>query len=186
MELGNQQERHEGDLHWLGGFFDGEGCISICATKRPYLWMTVCVRLVNTNEQAIERVSSILSRHHIAHHVAAVKASKLGNRPTKHVHIAGFGRCKAALELLGPYFRVKKNEADLLLEFIASRQSGGRRAQYSEREIDIYVMLRQLHGQKLRESSETLRRGLLEARYSPITARKTVKAAEMTASVGVQ
>jgi hypothetical protein len=90
---------------------------------------------------------------------------------------------KTALDYLLPYMRFKSEAGRIALEFCNVRLSRGRRAPYSDEEIEMVVALRVLHGYRLRESPETIRETLKQRRYSPNSVRKTEKAAEMTASL---
>ena len=182
MELGNQQERREADLHWLAGFIDGEGCFSIlCSRARRYPHLSVQARIVMSAKLAYAETERILKAEGLAYHIAVHGASKIGSKPTWHFTISGMKRLMKFCPAIHPFLRVKQHECRELMQFIESRFSRGRRAPYSDFEVDCYIRLRDLHGYRLRESSETTRESLLQTRYSPFSDRKTESAAEMTA-----
>ena len=182
MELVNQQERREADLHWLAGFIDGEGCFSIlCSRARRFIHLSVQARIVMSSEVGYMQCSRILKENELAFHVAVHPASKIGTKTTWHFTISGMKRLKSFGPKIFPYLRVKKNECHELMQFVQSRLDRGRRAPYSDEEIDCFIRLRDLHGYRLHESSETIRKTLMQGRYSPISDRKTESAAEMTA-----
>lgn len=182
MELGNQQERPEADLHWLGGFFDGEGSISLLASCRTrLLQISPSARIVQNSQSAIDEICRILKANDLAFHVAQLKQNKLASRPTFQIMMNGIKRCHRFLRVVKPFLRFKRKDCDIALEFIESRLSSSKQRTYTEHEVDLFIQLRELHGYRLRESSETIRKTLLEGRYSPTSARKTESATETIA-----
>ena len=179
MELGNQQERREADLHWLGGLFDGEGCISILrrGDNLGGLFNVQC-RIVQASQSATDEIGRILKANDVAFFVYSIAPRGLSKRTTLQTIVSGFKRSKRFIEVLMPYIRLKKDDAHIALAFIESRLER-KAAPYNETEIELYLKLRDLHGYKLRESSETIRRTLM-GRYSPNSDRKTESEAEMT------
>lgn len=181
MELANQQERRLADLQWFAGFFDGEGCISIVQYKqRRFTQFAVSARLVNSSETAFNESKRILVENGLAFHIGAAGPSHIGSKRTWRITVSGFERVRRFLNAIGPYLRVKSSEAEMASRFVNSRMARGKHSPYNDEEIDLFIWLRDLHGYRLNESSETLRKTLIERRYSPISARKTESPAEMT------
>ena len=182
MELADQQERRKADLHWLAGFFDGEGCLSIVQYKqRRFTQFAVSARLINTDVRAIQAAVVILGNESVPHHVGWSEPSGISRKRTGRITISGYHRVMRFLDVMQPYLRLKHGDAVKVRMFSESRISSGKKAPYSDEEIDIYMDLRDSHGYTLRESSETTRKTLIERRYSPTSDRKTESAAETTA-----
>lgn len=109
---------------YLAGFFDGEGCIHIgtyppgiysASTISPFHQLSVT--LGNTNRTILEHICTLLSAGNI-------QSSKGKNSKTRMYYQWRIYGTKAMefLELLKPYFILKKEEAVLAIEF----QSGKR------------------------------------------------------------
>lgn len=106
------------DLGYLAGMIDGEGMIGIY--RQPHGTMTR-ISISNTNPIIIKRVSGILESLGVKHGVYLVNKSK-GNRKDMWDVIASSQKsCRQILEAVMPYIHGKKSQAQLLLDYVISR-----------------------------------------------------------------
>lgn len=124
-------------LAWLAGIWDGEGSISItrCASgphkKSPKYVPSISV--YNTDEGLIHEVGRILDglgvRYRISDRMRLLnQTSKIQTkRPQYVLGVRAFSHTQTTLQALIPYLFLKKERAQILNEFIASRF-----AQYEE------------------------------------------------------
>ena len=115
----NQQERRTFQLGWLIGLVEGEGCITLsrgAVTKtkfgtkiQPYMSIT------NTNDQLMQRAVEVIKELDLPFHLAMRKG-------VIRIEIYGQGRVKKWLTLITPYLVGKKEQAKLVLKFIALRE----------------------------------------------------------------
>jgi len=160
--LGNQQERAEADLQWLGGVFDGEGSFSLVFNGRTET-ATAMVRFTNTSDVMIAEVLRIIDAHGLPRHVQQLNPTT-GTKPIWHISINGAKRSRRFLEVVMPYLRAKRKEAAIVWDFVQSRLARLPGAQYSAEEVNWFLELRELHGYRLQQSSETIRLALAKAR----------------------
>lgn len=117
---GNQQERRTFQLGWLVGLIEGEGCITLnrsgvtktnFGTKiSPYLSIT------NTNDKLMQKAVEVIKSLGLPFHLTMRKG-------VIRIEIWGQGRVKKWLEMISPYLVGKRDQADLILKFIALRES---------------------------------------------------------------
>lgn len=69
-----------------------------------------------------------------------------GRKPRYDVNIHGHDRVVKILTALLPVLRYKKRQAEIVLEFIESRRSGNRKAEYSEYQWQLVTDVRKLNG----------------------------------------
>lgn len=137
-------------LAWLGGVIDSDGCISMTKSDRwsRYVIGTVLV-ITNTNELFIEIVASILKDNGLDGHVSwrQVSSNSSWNRkPFGTVTIGGHKRCYRALTVLRPYIFAKRDQVELVLEFLESRLRYDRPGPnpYSDRDWEIFQAVKDL------------------------------------------
>ncbi|MHA1773399.1 MAG: LAGLIDADG family homing endonuclease [Candidatus Heimdallarchaeota archaeon] len=138
-------------LIWLAGFVDGEGSFFITKSsdkrrKTQNFQLYPKIDICNTDWKVLEEIRKRLG-------IGAIhKKPKKGNRKTQKAFIT---RNQAEIlkltELLIPYLKVKRKQAELLREFVLLRKQanttglGGRRVSYSDRAIHIYKELKALN-----------------------------------------
>lgn len=146
---------------WLAGFYDGEGCLNLTHNKSKRLTaFSPQIDLVNTNQPAMELIISFLEAHEIPVYVNKSKKHARFHRDSGRSHkqrmtirIARMKSVKRFLEYLKPHLVLKREQAELLLEFVSSRAEGYTRT--TERDFEIYKRLRELNGKgDLVETSE--------------------------------
>jgi hypothetical protein len=107
----------ETDLAWAAGFIDGEGCVSIvqrwtgaCSTKKSYRYYQLNINVPQINKDPLLKLQKMFGGQ-----IQAIKPT--GPRRQSFVwtiHAALAGRM---LSMLVPYLIVKKNEAELALQY---------------------------------------------------------------------
>jgi hypothetical protein len=158
MELGNQQERLEGDRHWLGGIVDGEGCVDLGLSPghRGRLYLHPEIHIANTDPGMVQEIVRIYQAHNIAHHVKW--RSKPGQKDFAQIRISGLKRVQRFLDAFQPYIRSKQNQAQAVRDFIESRLTKRPKQPYDQQEADAWWSLRVARGSQV--SSETKRLAL--------------------------
>ena len=182
--IGNQQERRESDRHWLAGVFDGEGCITIVkgnVRRTGRFTLGPNIAFVTSSPVILDEFIRILKDNGCAFYVDTRGPSHIGTKLTSRISICGMQRARRFLAVFLPYLRGKRPEGELVNTYIESRILVPLNMPYRECDLAIHRQLRDLHGYRTRESSETTRKAR-KGRYSPASDRKTEKAAEMTAS----
>lgn len=151
--MGNQQGKtSEDDLHWLGGFIDGEGSIIVKRQGGKRLremdlnYYAPNLRICNTDEPTFQVVIAILNANNLPFHVSRRTPANPRYKPSWDISVNGMLRCKRWLGVVTPYLRTKKEQAEWMLEFIELRLSlGGGKAVgvgYSLREQELLQLLR--------------------------------------------
>jgi hypothetical protein len=165
--MGDQQERRLADYHWFCGVFDGEGSIGISRHERDgRTQFFPQIKLVSSSPLIVGEVTRILTEYGIPHHVGSrdwrSHPSHFGSKRIWAISMNGMKRDRRFLDAFLEGLREKRPQALLVKEFIDRRLSRCCNQPYDKREIDIFLALRDLHGYRLTESSETLRRGLYD------------------------
>ena len=146
---------------WLAGFYDGEGCLNLTHQKsKRNTAFSPQIDLVNTNHAAMELIISFLADLDIPVYVSKSKKHGVFHRDSGRSHkqrmtirIARMKSVKRFLEHISPYLVLKREQAELLLEFVSSRAE--RYTKTTDRDFVIYKRLRELNGKGvLIETSE--------------------------------
>src|SRR5713101_5131642 len=122
MSADNQQPRLE-ELGWLAGMIDGEGSMGAYlrqGVKTPHF--KPIVQSSGTHKGGLEHLHGILERMEVGHHIVWQKPRQERYRPCWHVTIVGMKRIPTLLTALAPYLVIKREQADLLMEWIDLRQ----------------------------------------------------------------
>ncbi len=141
--MDNQQERL---FWWFVGFFDGEGFFTMNYRPAIRSIITACpvIGIANTNFDLIEKCHRVLDHHGIGHHVSNYKPRTEKNKPQKAVQVRGFKRASKFLEVFGDYVE-KKEQAQVLRDFIAYRNKVNRYTPYGEYENSLLRKLKILN-----------------------------------------
>lgn len=102
-------------LAWAAGLLDGEGSFSIKRVTRNgvvhyQLWLVCGMAHIEPNERAIRELHSLFDGH------VGIHTSK-GNRLNTITWTVVSQKALVCLERVAPYLRVKKRQAELLIEF---------------------------------------------------------------------
>ncbi len=157
----NQQAKiNDLDLGWLIGLIDGEGCFAFAQRKHKKVrgkiahQITPLITIVNQSLPALDKSTLLLTKLGIGHYVQWQQSRRRNGvltRKTWVIWISGFMRVKKAISLIGSYLIIKKQQADLLMEFINSRipkaHSGERNGSesYSEDELNMPIRMHRLN-----------------------------------------
>lgn len=152
--MGNQQERL---LAWLAGIIDGEGSISVQVYNLPdgRVRLTPFASIVNGDigilegcEEAFREIGVAFRRLHKPISNGAV----VGIIQCWNIRVDGIKPVKTLIEHIVPYLRsIKRTRAETILEYLRSREERGisrnekghiRRAEYSQREIELIASVR--------------------------------------------
>jgi hypothetical protein len=159
------------DLAWLAGFVDGEGTFTIAHYKTgrstPYRpTFSLCNTKIEAIENARRIISSVLGRN--VKYVAL--KDKRGYRPCHQIAIGALGEVKLISQALLPYLVGKREQAEIMLKFIAitpgqrTHQKHDERgyfisaSQYDERHSSLVSRMRFLNKRYSREEWATLQR----------------------------
>ena len=123
------------DLHWLGGIFEGEGCIGLRNDRNCY---TPDIRVVNTNERIVDKIVLTLRHHKLSWYVNRQTQGQY--KLTYTIRIGGLLRSRRFLTTCEQIWRSKKfqDRTGKLLEFINSRMSVIKGTPYSNQEEQVY------------------------------------------------
>jgi hypothetical protein len=135
----NRQSAGKISLQWLAGFVDGEGCIRVQSRKVKHgkKWYVPEISVSNTDLKTMEEISLFLKEKNIGHHLenqSLKRTTECGYKPQYRLMIAGLKRGKKFLEILSPHLVTKRQQAEVLKEFIEYRLSVPQNTPYSEKE----------------------------------------------------
>ena len=111
------------EFGWLCGIIDGEGCIGLWSRGgsreheyRPGL------RIANTSREIIDALCSILDRLNVSYHITHYKPRKETQKEYWNITVEGFKRLKNLLPVIKDALVSKKQQADLVWEWVQSRR----------------------------------------------------------------
>ena len=131
----------EAEVAWLAGFFDGEGSVSIVKNRKRNTAF-INARIGNTCLPALERVKLISG-------CGAIAEQRHKNPKWRRVWYWTAACQQAAhfLTLVLPYLAIKREQAEIALQFQATVEKGGRSYTQEKSEIReaLYWRLRRLN-----------------------------------------
>jgi len=135
------------DLAWLGGFIDGEGYLGITKSikrdrKKLRFALSPTIAIYNTKREIMTWISETYGFR--------IKVYSRDRRPQYrdeyHCRISGLENQFKFLRSILPYLKLKRKQAELLIEFIELRLSVDyRHTPYQERCFEIYEELKKLN-----------------------------------------
>jgi hypothetical protein len=141
----NQQER----LVRLGALIEAEGHITIgissAGSTRYYMSMYPTIGFTNTNVNLVYEVASILDDNGIKFVLRPSKGRGAGTKRRYDIDIHGHDRVTKTIDLLYGYIKTKREQANILREYIQVRAIAGRRP-LGEREWELCKQVRILNG----------------------------------------
>lgn len=154
--MGNQQER----LAYLAGIIDGEGHVGMVVAREKKvvggIQLKPIIQVQMKSPGTISYLGDLSHELNLPCYVYHWKYEK------SRWSVLGLGRVEKWLPLLLPYLFTKRRQAELLAEFITSRKAWEYGKGLTDRELEIFEILKLLNGRG--ESSETVRRTALERR----------------------
>jgi len=148
--IDNPQERLEFDLCWLGGIIDGEGCITISSFWKRYngnsnFTASPIIQITNTNYELVTEVSRIYKLTGIRFHIAEFQPKLKNTKIRYDISIKGLERCREAIDILGSYIRIKRNQLFTMSCFIERRLSMTRNSPITGLDIQYVTRIRELN-----------------------------------------
>jgi len=141
------------DIARLAMLVECEGSITIGMSpptktrNRPSL--SPMVSITNTSMVIMEEARCTLIGEGIGFSFKTKRyGSGFGTKLRQDLQISGFHRTEQILTTILPFLNSKKTQAELVMEFIASRKQSFGRAMYSDREWRITTDIRKLNGRK--------------------------------------
>lgn len=102
-------------LHWLAGFWDGEGTISIA--RRSTYYIPFC-SVVNTDKDVIDYICDILNDYEIEYRVDYREfREELNCKPSWTIRLESRPRVMSLLSILAQYLVGKRKQAELVTEW---------------------------------------------------------------------
>lgn len=137
---------------WMCGIIDGEGCFGLWSRggNRNHEFKPG-FRLSNTSKAVIDAFSNLLDRMAVPYHIVYYKARNERSKEYWTISIEGFKRLKRFLPVIKDALVEKKPQADLIWEWILSRDSKWHVLSYNERELEIPKLVAQLNHRGIRE-----------------------------------
>ena len=114
-------------LAWIAGFMDGEGTFVLAHhSQRAYPYPQVSVN--NTHFPTLPWFTNALDRLGLPYYVVPLKPGYLGKdgfrrKPQWAIQMFGYKRCERWCRALVPYLVTRREQAELMLEYINSRMS---------------------------------------------------------------
>ena len=142
----NLNKKSETDLAYLAGFVDGEGTLTITSNpnkkerKNPSKSYRFIFQVVNTDKEIIDWIASFLGVGFITRRDPRDDGQK--NNKIRYILTAGsFDNVAQICNVLLPYLKVKKPQAQLILEYYRNHKF----RKISTREIEIVKEIRILN-----------------------------------------
>lgn len=147
--MDNQQERLF-DLGWLIGVIESEGSFTLCKScrnKRGYRY-TPLITMTNCDETMLDNYKRILSYLDIPFYVYKrryISGVVKSNRPVIGIITRGYKRVKKMLDIITPFMVSKKEQAEILLDFVNYRLGVHYKTPYGTKEDSAYLKMKESH-----------------------------------------
>lgn len=132
------------DFDWMIGVFEAEGSFSLIQNNRER--MALKIDISNTNYKILEKFAITLKHLGCSWYVEN-KSRELHWQDAKAICICGMKRCLRFLNATNNKWQSKRNlqRSSLMLEFIHSRLPKNQKEPYTERELQIPNIMKQLN-----------------------------------------
>lgn len=138
------------DLGWLIGIIDGEGSYVLTKQyhhKNKTLYFFPSLEITNTNQIIIDKVSQVIKDlFKVGVYINTYKTST--GKLSFKASLRGVKRLHKSLPLITACEISKKEQAELLLEYVQNRMTVNRGTPVSDRDIEIAIRLRELNDSK--------------------------------------
>lgn len=144
----HQPELSTEEWAYIAGIIDGEGTISVIrVAKRNHYALRPQVQITNTHEPLFRWLVDKLG-------IGIVKRNRDDTRDwfkqtpkTSYVMTVPGYRCYSILQYIEPFLIIKKEHAQIVMQFIESRAQQPYNGPYTQNEIDLWLRVRALnHG----------------------------------------
>lgn len=139
------------EMGWFCGIIDGEGCLGIWKRGGARLDFKPGFKLANTSKHIIDAFCSVLERLDCPYHVTHYDPRSKTTKEYWSISVEGFKRLVKLLPVIKDLLVEKRPQAQLIYEWLESRAPKWHRAEYSERELEIVGLLKQLNHRGVRE-----------------------------------
>jgi len=160
MDTGRQSAGNE-QLDWMAGIIDGEGSLMLhkrSQTKGGKFSLRPIATIANTHKPTIDRCYSILTELGIGPYLCTNRPKNGKYPPQYSLFVNGYKRMGKFLEVFRERLFTKRHQADLLDEFIKSRDGAHPGKPYTPREAQIADEIKFANNSRYWfGSSETLR-----------------------------
>lgn len=128
----------ETDKAYFAGIVDGEGCISVRkATSRNCTWIRGSLHICMSNKPVLEYLASLAEEVGVLCLCDDQRAKRNGWKPMWH-WVMSTQQAAKILKIVLPYLRVKRVQAELLIELASIRDGhNGRVKNRPERQLEI-------------------------------------------------
>jgi len=116
------------DKAWLAGAIEGEGNISICQTyqrNENHGYKDARIGVVNGNIWFIKKISGIYYDLNVCFYYQLRKGKKPNHQPRLDILTNGLLSCAKILHYIKPYLASKRDEVNVMLEYIGWRKTEG-------------------------------------------------------------
>jgi hypothetical protein len=135
------------DIGYVAGLVDGEGTVTITQQtkyKKQTSQYRTWVYIVNTYKPLIELLKRDLGGSTDVNYDRK-RITALRKKPLHRWRVMSHSDVKKILEMVLPYLVVKRRQAELVLQFVKSRQSRPQNTPYTEEETALYKQVRALN-----------------------------------------
>jgi len=131
----------EPEKAYIAGIIDGEGTIGLYGgiSESGYWYLHPSLHISNTKLELVQYVKTLTDLGHITPYTPSNPRHNI----CYHFFITNYQEIKQFLKAVESYLTIKKEQANLLLEFLHLR--GEHSKGYSERELEIYSKLKELN-----------------------------------------
>lgn len=159
--LGNQAGKIT-DICWLAGIIDGDGCIGVHKQKSGKKTTYVpSFGLSTTCQKTYLFLDNLFNQLEIGHHWIYRTVQNKNWRDRWCLQVRGMKRVDKLLGMVYPYLVTKREEAELIKNFIQLRILRGKKGAYSQEEIEIIERTKEIkrerNGNLSVKSPETIR-----------------------------
>jgi hypothetical protein len=131
--MGNPQERLSTD--WLAGFIDGEGNLSMYKHNQQAVYVPR-LTITNTSKETLDAIYDTLNDNCIGCYILTRKKYSDNHKTTYDLFVVGMKRMRKLLDLIKDKLFTKKEQAQIISDFIDYRMSVKRNVPYGEKEAN--------------------------------------------------
>jgi hypothetical protein len=126
----------DGQIEYIGGFFDGEGSITISKGVSKHTQYALMVEIANTNKNILEWIQNKVGGK------ICGEPSNIPNKNTVYILRFGYNYASEFLKLVLPYIKIKRERALLGIEYQErTKDNVGSHVGFTPEEKEKYKML---------------------------------------------